>query len=67
MHRAEAVARAGATGDAFGPHLHFGVYVQGNAVNPFEWLDGGWIKTNITNVLKKAKKIINQTQSNNGN
>ena len=67
VHRAEAVARAGATGDAFGPHLHFGVYVQGNAVNPFEWLDGGWIKTNITNVLKKAKKIINQTQSNNGN
>lgn len=67
VHAREAVARAGATGDAFGPHLHFGVYVQGNAVNPFEWLDGGWIKTNITNVLNKAKKIINQTQSNNGN
>jgi len=67
VRRGEAVARAGATGDAFGPHLHFGVYVQGNAVNPFEWLDGGWIKTNITNVLNKAKKIINQTQSNNGN
>ncbi len=61
VHAKEAVARGGATGDAFGPHLHFGVYIQGNAVNPFEWLDGKWIKTNITNVLKKAKKIINQT------
>lgn len=67
VHRGEAVARAGATGDAFGPHLHFGVYIQGNAVNPFEWIDGGWIKTNITNILNKAKKIINQTQSNNSN
>ena len=60
VHAKEAVARGGSTGDAFGPHLHFGVYVQGHAVNPFEWLDNRWIKNNITNILIKAKKIINQ-------
>jgi len=60
VHAKEAVARGGSTGDALGPHLHFGVYVQGNAVNPFEWLDNRWIKSHITNVLKKAKKIISQ-------
>ena len=60
VHAKEAVAKGGATGDAFGPHLHFGVYVQGNAVNPFEWLDRRWIKNNITNILKKAKQLINQ-------
>ncbi len=59
VHKGEAVARTGATGDAFGPHLHFGVYIQGNAVNPFEWLDSHWIKINITNIITKAKKIIN--------
>jgi len=62
VHTKEAVARGGSTGDAFGPHLHFGVYIQGNAVNPFEWLDKRWIKNNITDVLKKAKQLISQTQ-----
>jgi len=63
VHAKEAVARGGSTGDAFGPHLHFGVYVQGNAVNPFEWLDSRWIKNNITSILNKAKKTISQSQN----
>jgi murein DD-endopeptidase MepM/ murein hydrolase activator NlpD len=32
------VGRVGATGFATGPHLHWGLYVHGEAVNPLQWL-----------------------------
>ncbi|WP_238455524.1 M23 family metallopeptidase [Desulfolucanica intricata] len=28
----------GSTGNSTGPHLHFGVYVNGVAIDPDEWL-----------------------------
>ena len=52
------IANTGSTGAVFGDHLHFGVLVQGIEVNPLEWLDSNWIKLNVTNVLKNAKKVI---------
>lgn len=54
------IANTGATGYAMGDHLHFGVLVQGIEVRPQEWMDKQWIKLNITNVIKSAKKIINR-------
>ena len=54
------IANTGATGYAMGDHLHFGVLVQGIEVRPQEWMDRGWIKLNITNVIKNAKKIIDR-------
>ncbi len=36
----EPIARVGSTGRASGPHLHWGVYVHGVAVDPVEWLSG---------------------------
>jgi len=54
----QVIAKTGTSGLALGDHLHFGVIVQGVAVRPIEWFDGGWIKTNIDNVFKEADKII---------
>ncbi len=56
--RGQRIARTGNTGLALGDHLHFGVLVQGVEVRPAEWMDRHWIKVNITDVIKDAKKLI---------
>ncbi|MEO1928361.1 MAG: M23 family metallopeptidase [Nautiliaceae bacterium] len=60
VRRGEVIARTGSTGAVFGDHLHFGVYIQGYAVNPKEWMDSHWIKVNITNIINSSKRIINK-------
>ncbi len=60
VRRGQVIAKTGKTGMALGDHLHFGVYVQGVAVQPKEWMDRHWIKLNITNIIKDAKKIIDK-------
>jgi murein DD-endopeptidase MepM/ murein hydrolase activator NlpD len=60
VRRGQIIARTGSTGAVFGDHLHFGIYVQGYAVNPLEWMDSRWIKLNITNIINGAKRIINK-------
>lgn len=52
------IAKTGKTGYAMGDHLHFGVLVQGVEVRPQEWMDKQWIKLNIDDIIKSAKKII---------
>ena len=56
----EVIANTGKSGYAMGDHLHFGVLVQGIEVRPQEWMDKQWIKLNISDVIKSAKKIINR-------
>ncbi len=56
----EVVAKTGKTGLALGDHLHFGILVQGIEVRPDEWIDKKWIKTNITDVIKRAKRVIDK-------
>ena len=58
VRRGEVIARTGSTGGVLGDHLHFGVYVQGIAVNPLEWMDYHWIKINIMNVINSSKRLI---------
>ena len=53
------IANTGSTGAVFGDHLHFGVLVQGIEVNPNEWLDFTWMKTNVTKTINDAVKVIN--------
>jgi len=53
------IAKSGKSGYAMGDHLHFGVLVQGIEVRPQEWMDKKWIKLNISDIIKHAKKIIN--------
>lgn len=57
------IANTGKTGLALGDHLHFGIYVQGIPVRPEEWMDKNWIKTNVTNIINNAIKIIERTSS----
>ncbi len=52
------IANTGTTGAVMGDHLHFGILIQGIEVNPLEWMDRNWIKNNITNIIKKSKKTI---------
>jgi len=60
VSRGMILARTGSTGAVFGDHLHFGIYIQGLPVQPLEWMDSHWIKDNITNVIIKAKRLINK-------
>jgi len=55
------VANTGKSGYAMGDHLHFGVLVQGVEVRPEEWMDKDWIRLNITEVMKNAKKLIGRS------
>ena len=56
----ESVANTGKSGYAMGDHLHFGVLVQGIEVRPQEWMDKQWIKLNISDIIKSAKRIIDR-------
>ncbi|MBN2817195.1 MAG: M23 family metallopeptidase [Campylobacterales bacterium] len=56
----ETIANTGKSGYAMGDHLHFGVLVQGIEVRPQEWMDSQWIKLNIDDVIKNAKKTIDR-------
>ncbi|WP_281951331.1 M23 family metallopeptidase [Nitrosophilus kaiyonis] len=58
VKRGDVIAKTGLTGLALGDHLHFGILVQGVEVLPSEWMDKRWIKLNVVNVIKDAKKLI---------
>ena len=59
VHPGEKIANTGKSGYAMGDHLHFGVLVQGVEVRPQEWMDRKWMRLNIEDIIKNAKKIIN--------
>lgn len=44
VKQGETLGRSGDTGLAGGDHLHFGMQLDGVAVNPLEWLDPKWIE-----------------------
>ena len=60
IEKNEVIANTGKSGYAMGDHLHFGVLVQGIEVRPQEWMDKHWIKLNINDIIKSAKKIIDR-------
>lgn len=49
------IGNTGSTGLAGGDHLHFGMLVGGQFVNPVEWWDPHWIKDNITDKLEQER------------
>ena len=52
IQRGQVIGKTGATGMAGGDHLHFGMLVSGQEVQPIEWWDDHWIKDNITSKLQ---------------
>ena len=55
INRGDPIGRTGQTGLAGGDHLHFGILVNGEFVNPVEWWDAHWIQDNITRKLTLVK------------
>lgn len=52
--RGQIVGRTGETGLAAGDHLHFTMLLRGEAVNPLEWWDAGWIRDRLKRKLGPA-------------
>ena len=55
VEKGQIIGNSGATGMAAGDHLHYGVVVGGQEVNPVEWWDASWIKNNVTSKLELVK------------
>jgi murein DD-endopeptidase MepM/ murein hydrolase activator NlpD len=55
VERGQIIGNSGATGMAAGDHLHFGVVVSGQEVNPVEWWDPSWVRNNVTAKLELVK------------
>jgi murein DD-endopeptidase MepM/ murein hydrolase activator NlpD len=48
VKRGEIIGSSGVTGLAGGDHLHFGMAIHGQFVDPREWWDPHWIADNVT-------------------
>ena len=48
---------SGATGMAFGDHVHFSMLIAGYQVNPIEWWDEHWIKDRILSKIGSAQEV----------
>lgn len=56
VSKGDIIGSTGKTGLAGGDHLHFGILIHNTFVNPIEWLDGAWIRNNITNKIRSVKR-----------
>ncbi len=54
VKRGEIIGSSGATGLAGGDHLHFGIAINGQFVDPREWWDPHWIEDNVMKKLAAA-------------
>jgi murein DD-endopeptidase MepM/ murein hydrolase activator NlpD len=51
VSRGQEIGRTGATGLADGDHLHLGIFIQGTAVDPLQWLDEIWVDGPLARAL----------------
>jgi murein DD-endopeptidase MepM/ murein hydrolase activator NlpD len=55
VNKGQIIGNTGDTGLAGGDHLHFGVVISGEQVNPIEWWDASWINNNVSSKLEAGK------------
>ena len=53
VEKGKPLGRTGTTGLAGGDHLHFGMMIQGEFVNPLEWWDGHWLRDQVEGLWSK--------------
>jgi murein DD-endopeptidase MepM/ murein hydrolase activator NlpD len=53
--RGEIMGRTGTTGLAGGDHLHYGILLSGEFVDPIEWFDKKWIREHLEAKLQPAE------------
>lgn len=56
VQKGQKMGISGATGMAFGDHVHFSMMVAGVQINPIEWWDEHWIKDHIYSQIGAASK-----------
>jgi len=54
VEKGQTIAASGATGLAGGDHLHLEIFVQGQSVDPVEWLDEHWIRAVLGSKLPEV-------------
>jgi murein DD-endopeptidase MepM/ murein hydrolase activator NlpD len=52
VQKQQHIGVSGATGMAFGDHIHFSMLIQGIQIDPKEWWDEHWIHDRILSKLK---------------
>jgi hypothetical protein len=62
VKKGQSIGNSGDTGMAGGDHLHFGVVVGGEQVNPIEWWDTTWLKNNITGKFELVHQAARPAQ-----
>jgi murein DD-endopeptidase MepM/ murein hydrolase activator NlpD len=54
VEKGKPLGRTGSTGLAGGDHLHYGMMLQGEFVNPLEWWDAHWLRDQVEGLWAKT-------------